>query len=156
MPAMPAEAKPSKPAGAVTHVVKSGETPASIAKRYGVSADALMKANGITDASKLKVGQKLAVPSAKLKASAPSPRPGAAPKAAPAKTASAATHLVKAGETITSIAKKHGVSADALMRANGITDASKLKVGQKLKIPAGRAAPSAPADPRRAPRRLAA
>ncbi|MCC7518192.1 MAG: LysM peptidoglycan-binding domain-containing protein [Verrucomicrobiae bacterium] len=157
-PAAPAAAKAVKPTGAVTHMVKSGETPALIAKKYGIAADALMRANGIVDATKLKVGQKLTVPSAKLKASAPTPRGTVASKAA-AKPATRATHVVKSGETLTSIAKQHGVSVDALVKANKITDVSKLKIGQKLKLPSGRpstGAPGASSDSRHSLRRLPA
>ncbi len=152
-PPAPVEAKP---AGSVIHVVKSGETPASIAKKYGVTAAALMHANHIVDASKLKIGQKLVVPSAKLKASAPAPRPAGGAKGAVAK-GGGKTHVVKSGETLTSIAKRYGVTVNALMKANGIVDASKLKIGQKLKLPASRApagGPSTSSDPRQSPRRF--
>lgn len=149
----------AKPAGATIHLVAAGETPASIAKKYGVTAAALMHANHIADASKLRIGQKLVIPSAKLKASAPSPRPAGGAKGARAKSSGGATHVVKAGETLTSIAKRYGVTVNALMKANGITDASKLRIGQKLKLPAGRSpagGPSTSSDPRRPLRRLLA
>jgi LysM repeat protein len=67
--AKPAEAKPAaakpaaaKPSNAVTHTVKSGETPYAIARKYGVTPDQLMRHNGIKDASKLKIGAVLKVP----------------------------------------------------------------------------------------------
>ena len=46
-------------------------------------------------------------------------------------------HLVKKGDTIYGIAKKYGISADALCNANGIKlkDATKLQIGRKLIIP---------------------
>lgn len=44
-------------------------------------------------------------------------------------------HVIKAGETISAIAKAYGVSSDAIMKGNNIKDASKLQVGQKLFIP---------------------
>lgn len=46
----------------VTHIVQPGETPAIIAKQYGVTTKALLAANGNIDPRKLKVGQKLAIP----------------------------------------------------------------------------------------------
>jgi LysM repeat protein len=45
-----------------THTVQPGETPAIIAKKYGVSVKALLAANGNVDARHLKVGQKLSIP----------------------------------------------------------------------------------------------
>ncbi|MFN0030654.1 MAG: peptidoglycan DD-metalloendopeptidase family protein [Flavobacteriales bacterium] len=43
------------------------------------------------------------------------------------------THTVKSGETLTSIAKKHKTTVDALCKQNKIKKTSTLKVGQKLK-----------------------
>lgn len=44
------------------HVVKSGETPGAIAKRYGVSVDELMAANNISDPRRMQIGQELLIP----------------------------------------------------------------------------------------------
>ena len=59
----------SKPAPVTTasasgrsHVVRSGETPWAIAQKYGVSVDALMKANAIDDPRRLKVDMTLKIP----------------------------------------------------------------------------------------------
>jgi len=45
------------------------------------------------------------------------------------------SYVVKAGDTPTSIAKKHAVKVDALMAANPTLDPRRMKVGQTLKIP---------------------
>lgn len=45
-----------------TYTVQSGDTPSSIAKRYGITARELMAANNITDARRLYVGRKLVIP----------------------------------------------------------------------------------------------
>jgi LysM repeat protein len=45
------------------HVVKGGETLWSISQRYGVSVNALLKANGISDAKRVRQGTRLAIPS---------------------------------------------------------------------------------------------
>lgn len=42
-------------------------------------------------------------------------------------------HKVKKGETLSSIARKHGVTVKALCRMNGLKTTSKLRVGQILK-----------------------
>jgi LysM repeat protein len=49
--------------------------------------------------------------------------------------ASGKTHLVKKGDTIVKIAKQYKVTQDDLMRANSITDPTKLKAGANLVIP---------------------
>jgi LysM repeat protein len=45
------------------------------------------------------------------------------------------THTVQSGDSIWRIANRFKVSQDELMRANGITDARKMKIGMKLVIP---------------------
>jgi membrane-bound lytic murein transglycosylase D len=41
---------------------------------------------------------------------------------------------VKRGDTLSTIAARHGVSAKALRRVNGLRT-SQIRVGQKLKLP---------------------
>ena len=45
-----------------THMVKAGETPSLIAKRYGLKVEALMAANPRLDPRRLRVGQSLSIP----------------------------------------------------------------------------------------------
>ncbi|HEX5790268.1 MAG TPA: LysM domain-containing protein [Luteolibacter sp.] len=49
--------------GGRTHTVKSGETLSKISGRYGVKMSSVMQANQIKDPNKLRVGQKLKIPS---------------------------------------------------------------------------------------------
>jgi LysM repeat protein len=68
---------------------------------------------------------------------------GAAP-AAPAPVRSvAATHRVRQGETLSHIARRHGVSVAALRSANGNVDPRRLRPGQTLRVPASSASASA-------------
>jgi LysM repeat protein len=62
--------------GETTHTVDIGESPAVIAKKYGVSVTEFMKANNITDPRRLRAGQTVRIPSTQ-------PAPVAAPVAAP-------------------------------------------------------------------------
>ena len=65
------------------------------------------------------------------------------------------TYAVKSGDTLTKIAKAHGMTVKTIEAANPKADLSttKIKVGEKLKIPAKAeaAAPAAPAPGVRAP-----
>ena len=69
---------------------------------------------------------------------------GLSGKSAPKKSsgkkvyAKGGTYVVKSGDTLGSIARRHGVSLGALLEANKMTmqDAKKLTVGRKLVIPA--------------------
>jgi LysM repeat protein len=49
-------------AAARSYTVKSGDTPAAIARKYGVKLDALMAANPRVDARRLQIGQALTIP----------------------------------------------------------------------------------------------
>ena len=56
----------------------------------------------------------------------------------PNESNSATYHSVKAGETLASIAKRYGVSAEKLRTANGLDAAATLKSEQLLYIPKNR------------------
>jgi LysM repeat protein len=45
------------------------------------------------------------------------------------------THVVRAGDTLTTIAARYGVSVQALMEKNQISDANSIREGQRLAIP---------------------
>ena len=47
------------------------------------------------------------------------------------------THVVRKNETLSAIAQKYGVSANAIQAYNGISDPNLLFIGKKLKIPSG-------------------
>jgi LysM repeat protein len=55
-------ARKTAPARGGQHAVRAGETLTTIAARYGVSVQALMEKNQITDANSIREGQKLAIP----------------------------------------------------------------------------------------------
>jgi membrane-bound lytic murein transglycosylase D len=46
-----------------------------------------------------------------------------------------ATHRVRSGDTLSRIAGKYGSSVSAIMKANGLKSAHRLRVGQRLRIP---------------------
>lgn len=71
-----------------------------------------------------------------MKKSSGGPSPSVA--RTPARRSSSATgyeHVVKAGESLSAIAAAYGVSSAVIAQENGISDPSKVRVGQKLFIP---------------------
>jgi LysM repeat protein len=74
---------------------------------------------------------------------APAPAPEPVAEAAPATTA----YAVKSGDSLWTIAKKHKLTVAQLTAANGLSANAVLKPGQKLLIPSGGAAATAPATP---------
>lgn len=64
----------------------------------------------------------------------------------PASASQSPVYVVRAGDTLTAIAARHGTTVAALMSANGIRNADLVRSGQRLTIP-GRAAPAAAPKP---------
>ncbi len=128
---VPAKVEPA-PVESTTHVVVKGDTLSRIAKHYGTSIHDLAALNQISADTVLKIGQKLKVPAAKAGASKARP---SLKVTAPTTLRSGKIHEVKAGETLTSIARHYGVSVETLKKANNLGDDTKLRVNQKLQIP---------------------
>lgn len=66
-----------------------------------------------------------------------------------------ADYSVVSGDTLSGIARRHGTTLGAITRLNGITDPNRLRVGQRLRLPApaapAKTAPAVPAAPALAP-----
>jgi len=105
------------------YVVKSGDTLTSIARAHSISLHVLAQANRVGD--HLKVRQTLVIPGRTNRSAR---HFGRQPSASPS-----GRYVVKPGDTLSSIAKRVGVSVAALARQNRAGD--KLSVGQVLSIP---------------------
>lgn len=66
-------------------------------------------------------------------------------------TSSAGTYVVQRGDTLYSIARRHGTTVANLSSLNRITDPSQLEVGQRLSVRGGVAASSSTSTASRAP-----
>ena len=111
-----------KVVGAVQHKVKSGETLAQIANRYSIKLPTLLALNQLQERSLIFPGQLLTVRSVN-------------PSATIQPSISAGEHIVQGGETLTQIAKRHGISLASLLKANRLTKTSLIFVGQRLEVP---------------------
>ncbi|MBP7096810.1 MAG: LysM peptidoglycan-binding domain-containing protein [Spirochaetia bacterium] len=110
-------ASPLAAADPVWHVLGKGETVYSLSRTYGVSAEAILKANGIGDPRKLSVGARLLIP---------------------------AVHVVDKGETLYGIARRYGIPLAELLSLNGLKADALIRPGDRLLVP-GSAAPASPA-----------
>lgn len=108
--------------------VKSGDTAGQIANSHGMRLADFLAVNGIKSANTIRVGQQFKVP-ADGKPMAKG-RAGASAAAA----SDGGTYSVVAGDSLSVIAHKHGMKTAELMALNGITDANKIRVGQKLRV----------------------
>jgi len=125
--------------GSKEYVVIRGDTLFKIARANGVKFSALTNANPNLNLSKLKAGQKIQIPTAAASASTglglrePS-NPGKGALPSPGNI-----HVVKAGETLTQIAKQSHTTVKAIQAVNGLKT-TRVLVGQKLRLPAPSAA----------------
>jgi LysM repeat protein len=118
------------PTAGAEYVVVKGDTLGKIAKKNGVTLKALEAANLGVVPTKLKIGQKLTLP-----AGGSTSPDSTAPTALASDDTGGVTYSVKSGDTLSKIAKHHGTTVKAIENANGLST-TKIKVGQKLKIPA--------------------
>ncbi len=123
-----AEASPATFAQFERHTVKSGETLATIARRYKVTTVDLASANGLATRARLKARQTLLIPRAANAALA------SRPAEAPATSASATvTYRVKSGDTLFGIARQFDTTVDDIKRWNSLTS-SRIGIGDRLTI----------------------
>lgn len=106
-----------------THIVRSGETLWSIAKRNGIDPQTLAAANSIDDSDNLSIGQRLVLPAAATLASTNA-----------AKTLEPLTYTVRRGDTLTRIAQLFKVRVADIMQWNKLRSAAALKAGQRLTL----------------------
>jgi LysM repeat protein len=154
-PAGTTASKPTAAASSDTYTIRAGDTLAKIARNTGSSAEAIARANGIKNAAKISVGQKIKIPGKVASATPSAPAPATAPTAtpSPAPASSSETYVVRNGDTFYSIARKHKISSESLVAANPSIKPSGLRTGQLIRLSAKSApavaasapAPSAPA-----------
>ncbi|MBR1978778.1 MAG: LysM peptidoglycan-binding domain-containing protein [Akkermansia sp.] len=140
-PATPVAATPASPArtggSAGSYTVLKGDTLSAIARKHQIPLAALYAANGLSEEnSGIRDGQKLIIPAAGKSSPAPVVQVST-PAPLRSKSSKAGSYTIVKGDSISSIARRHGISRAALMQANGLTPetADKINAGQTLNIP---------------------
>ena len=132
-----------------TYVVKSGDTPGTIAQKHGVKTSQLIAWNRLNKKRPVvRVGQKLVIKGGGAKK--PQGAPLALNKPAKQKTtiskrSSGGTHTLASGQTLGHVAELYGVRTKDIMRWNGIKNPKRVRAGTKLKIKGGKK--KAPKEP---------
>jgi spore coat assembly protein SafA len=105
----------------VRYIVQPGDTLFFIARRFGTTIDAILKANPqITDPDRIFVGQVITVPTTVP----PAPPPGAT------------RYVVQPGDTLSAISRRFGITLQALIAANPqIANPDLIFPGQLIFIP---------------------
>ena len=137
-----AAARPAAQNG-TTIIVGTSDTLDLLAKRYNVSAAAILQANGYKGPRVLSPGQQLIIPRQTAVAAAPALAP-AASKPVAAAAAPSSVHIVNRGDTLMSIARRNHVPVGELAKANNLDQSAKLSLGMKLTVPGSKSAAVAP------------
>jgi LysM repeat protein len=120
--------------GQTTHVVVAGDTLYSISLTYGVSVEAIMAANGLTDANTLVVGTQLIIPAPGATV-VPPPAPTTAAATAVPPTTSGQVYVVQPGNNLFRIGLLYGCTVDQMASYNNIPAPYIIYVGQQILIP---------------------
>ncbi len=107
-----AEISPVLPEEKNIHIVQSGDSLYSIARKYNVTVDYLKNLNNLTS-NTLSIGQQLLISNNNLLSEEPT------------------IYIVQPGDTLWSIANNYGVEVDTIKRLNNLTS-NNLRVGQQL------------------------
>jgi LysM repeat protein len=118
-------------AAGTQHVVASGENFWTLSKKHGVSHKDIVAANPTVIPTRMKIGQKITIPPKAI--ADPDPVPA---QADPAFANDGTTYIVKSGDTLGHIALRHKVKLQTLKVLNPNVIPTKMKIGQKLKLPA--------------------
>ena len=138
-----AAARPAAQNG-TTIIVGTSDTLDILAKRYNVSAAAILQANGYKGPRVLSPGQQLIIPKQTAVAAAAPALAPAASKPVAAAAAPPSVHIVNRGDTLMSIARRNNVPVTELAKANNLDQSAKLSLGMKLTVPGSKSAAAAP------------
>ena len=119
--------------GAGSYNVKSGDTISKIARNAGTTPANLMKLNGLTERSVLKVGQSLKISAAAAAAPVKSTKQPSTPVVQ--NDSGSKPHQVRRGETISKLSRIYGVPVDSILAANKLKSGAGLQAGREIMIP---------------------
>ena len=111
-------------AAPASYVVQAGDTVSDIAGRFGLSTPAVLAMNGLSWNSLIFPGQVLKLTDAPTKVAA-----------TPTPATQDGFYVVAAGDTVSGIAARFGVTTQAVLDANGLGWRSIIYPGQQLRIP---------------------
>jgi len=130
----------------IYHLVKKGDTPGALARRYGVRSDDILRFNKVRNARSLRIGQQLLIPTnpqaggmslAELRASLEDDLPAA--KNRSQRSAGKQHYTVRSGDSLWTIARRFKVAEQQLRAWNRLGSKTIIKPGQTLVVANGSA-----------------
>jgi membrane-bound lytic murein transglycosylase D len=118
--------------GESVHRVRRGDSLYRIARRYGTSVNALLSENGLSKRSTLYPGMKVRIPTNQRVAASAYRNYNTSAVVA---SSGSKMHKVRRGDTLSGIASRYRVGLSKLARLNGMSVRTRVKIGQRLKIP---------------------
>lgn len=112
----------STASSAGSYTVKSGDSLSAIAARYGMSYKTLARLNNISNPNRIYVGQTL-----NLSTSGYTSHHYAA-----SSSSNGGSYTIQAGDTLSAIAARYGMSYETLARLNNISDPNRIVAGQRI------------------------
>ncbi len=129
-------AAPARAAEPNFAVVTWGDDLHHIAARFGVTAEELARTNKLPSLNFIYAGQILLVPEVRVESAALESFNAAAPIVA--------VYVVRYGDNLNTIARRYGMTVNALLNANGIRNPNFIYAGQRLNIPGKNSAAAQP------------
>ena len=140
-PTATATALPTPTPTPVIYVVKSGDIPERIARSYGVTVEALLATNNLTEKSIIREGQELIIPS-----QGPLGGPDVErPTATSVRESGIYLYRIQRGDTLLTIAAQFSTTLAAILSSNNLKEDAIIQPGQVLTVPVGSLLPTATA-----------
>ncbi|MGL4340512.1 MAG: LysM peptidoglycan-binding domain-containing protein [Rhodoglobus sp.] len=121
------------------YLVVAGDTVSSIAAHFGISTTAVLSANGLEPSSLIFPEQTLLIPTSSVSAAEERPANNLNPEhvshSAYGNEDALYSYTIVVGDTISAIARDHGVSETALLEVNGMQRSDLIFSGETLRIP---------------------
>lgn len=134
-----------------SHTVRPGDTVYDIAARYDVSVQSIVRANSLSDGGRwILPGDTLRITGGSGAVSAPAPgQPSGSDRAggSGSSASSGSTVTVRAGDTLTHIAARHGTTVGKIVSTNNLSNSRLIYPGQVLTLPGSGSSSSSSSSP---------